>query len=59
MKRKLLEDKLRALGCAFFRSGGNHDIWSYANGRRFPVPRHSDINEMLAKSMIKKAEQNR
>lgn len=59
MKKNLLERELRALGCSFYRSGGNHDIWMYENGRMFPVPRHSDINEMLAKSMIKKAKLNR
>lgn len=59
MKRLLLEQKLRALGCEFHRHGGDHDIWSYENGRKFPFPRHSDINEYTAKSMINKARANR
>lgn len=59
MKRLLLEQRLRALGCEFHRQGSNHEIWSYGNGRKFPVPRHSDINENLAKSMIRKAKENR
>ncbi|MDR0680664.1 MAG: type II toxin-antitoxin system HicA family toxin [Dysgonamonadaceae bacterium] len=59
MKRLLLEQKLRALGCSFHRCGGNHDIWSYENERKFPFARHSDIDERLAKSMIAKARQNR
>ena len=59
MKRLLLEQRLRALGCEFHRNGGNHDIWSYENGRKFSFPRHSDINELLAKSMINKAKRNR
>ena len=59
MKRLLLEQKLKVLGCEFHRRGGNHDIWMYENGRKFPFARHSDINEMLAKSMINKAHQNR
>jgi len=59
MKRLYLEQQLRTLGCSFHRSGGNHDIWNYENGRKFPFPRHSDINERLAKSMIIKAKQNR
>jgi len=58
MKRLLLEQKLRALGCNFHRPGSNHDIWSYENGRKFPFPRHSDIDERLAKSMIYKAKKN-
>ena len=59
MKKSLLEQKLRALGCDFYRNGGNHEIWNYENGRKFPLPRHSDIDERLAKSMINKAKQNR
>ena len=59
MKHLLLEQKLRALGCNFYRRGGNHDIWNYENGRKFPFPHHSDIDEGLAKSKINKAKQNR
>lgn len=59
MKKLVLEQELRALGCSFQREGGNHEIWSYENGRNFPVPRHSDVNEITAKSMIKKAKKNR
>jgi len=59
MKRLLLEQKLRALGCYFHRQGNNHEIWCYENGRKFPLPRHSDIDERLAKSMINKAKKNR
>ncbi|MCL1942432.1 MAG: type II toxin-antitoxin system HicA family toxin [Candidatus Azobacteroides sp.] len=59
MKRLLLEQKLRTLGCNFHRNGGNHDIWNYENGRKFPFPGYSDIDEGLAKSMINKAKQNR
>jgi hypothetical protein len=59
MKHLLLEQKLMALGCSFHRRGGNHDIWSYANGRKFPFARHSDIDERLARAMINRAKQNR
>jgi len=59
MKRLLLEQKLRALGCNYHRNGGNHDIWNYENGRKFSFPRHSGIDERLAKSMINKAKLNR
>jgi hypothetical protein len=59
MKRLFLEQKLRALGCSFHRTGGNHDIWNYENGRKFPFPRHSDIDEKPAGSMISKAKQNK
>jgi hypothetical protein len=59
MKHLLLEQKLMALGCSFYRRGGNHDIWSYENGRKFPFARYSDIDERLAKSMINRSKQNR
>lgn len=46
---KLLEDK----GWYLKRSGGNHDL--YTNGNRTEaIPRHSEINEMLAKAIIKR-----
>ena len=59
MKKLFLEQELRALGCSFYRNGGNHDIWCYENERKFPFPRHADVNEITAKSMIKKAKGNR
>ncbi len=59
MKKRKLEKQLIKLGCSFHRHGGNHDIWTYENGRKFPFARHPDINEKTAKSMISKAEQNR
>lgn len=59
VKRFKLEKQLRKLGCTFFRHGGKHDIWSYENGRKFPFPRHPDVNERTAKGMIDKAEENR
>ena len=59
MKRLLLEQKLKALGCDFHRRGGNHDIWIYENGRKFPLARHSDIDERLARSILNKSRQNK
>lgn len=46
MKHFLLEQQIGALGCSFYRSGGNHDIWMYENGRKFPFSRHSDVNDI-------------
>ena len=38
-------------------SWGNHDIWT--NGEIYePVPRHPEINELLSKKILKKAEKN-
>ena len=55
MKRRDLIKQLEKLGCIFIRHGGSHD-W-YANPKTKqsqPVPRHNEINENLAKSIIKK-----
>jgi predicted RNA binding protein YcfA (HicA-like mRNA interferase family) len=55
MKRADLVRKLDEAGCTFVRHGGNHD-W-YLNpktGTLQPVPRHREINEFLAKHILKK-----
>ncbi|MCH2270788.1 MAG: toxin-antitoxin system, toxin component, HicA family protein [SAR324 cluster bacterium] len=55
MKRKLLESKLKKLSWWFLRHGGNHDIWT--NGiRQEPIPSHNEVNEKLARSILRKAE---
>ncbi len=59
MKRQKLEKYLKELGCELFRNGNKHDIWMFENKFKFPFPRHPDINEITAKSMIKKAKENR
>jgi len=54
MKRKDLIRKSEEMGCIFIRHGGNHD-W-YQNPRTKlaqPVPRHNEVNENLAKHIIK------
>ncbi|RJP22344.1 MAG: addiction module toxin, HicA family [Candidatus Omnitrophota bacterium] len=54
MKRKLLEKELEKLGWCFLRHGGNHDIWTDGD-RQEPIPRHNEINEKLARSILMKA----
>jgi mRNA interferase HicA len=54
MKRKKLENELKRLGWWFLRHGGNHDVWTNGN-RQEPIPRHNDINEKLAHSILRKA----
>lgn len=56
MKKKELEKKLKKAGW-LARHGGNHDIWT--NGTiTNQVPRHPEVNELLAKSIIKEAEKH-
>jgi mRNA interferase HicA len=55
MKRTDLIRKLEEDGCALVRHGGNHD-W-YRNpktGMSQAVPRHREVNEFLAKHILKK-----
>ena len=53
MKRRELIKLLEAAGWKLERHGGNHDI--YTKGQDFEsVPRHPDVNENLAKKIIKK-----
>ena len=53
MKRKDLVKLLEKNGWYLKRNGGNHDL--YPNGTQIePIPRHSEINERLAKAIIKK-----
>ncbi len=47
------------MGCLFIRHGGNHD-W-YQNPKTKvaqPVPRHTEINDSLAKHIIKMLKDN-
>ncbi len=54
MKRKLLEKKLRMLGCYLKREGSSHSLWiNPKTGHIEAVPRHSDIKEPLAIKIIK------
>ena len=53
MQRRELTKMLEKAGWYLKRNGGNHDI--YTNGSEIePIPRHPDINERLAKEIIRK-----
>lgn len=42
-------------GWRFERHGGNHDIWT--NGEfNIPIPRHREVNEFTARSILKNVE---
>ncbi len=54
MKRRDLISQLEKSGCYLFRHGGKHDIYhNPKNGKTEPIPRHREINERLAKKIIK------
>jgi predicted RNA binding protein YcfA (HicA-like mRNA interferase family) len=55
MKRADLIRKLEKAGCILLRHGGKHDWYSNPKtGVSQPVPRHREVNELLAKHILKK-----
>jgi mRNA interferase HicA len=55
MKRRDLIKILTDMGCVLARNGGNHDWYTNPQTKQSqPIPRHTAINEFLAKSIIKK-----
>ena len=54
MKRRDLVAKLEEAGCALLRHGAKHDIYhNPTTGKSEPVPRHNEVNEFLAKKILK------
>lgn len=53
MKQRDLIKKLENGGFIFERHGGDHDIYKRGNDTE-KIPRHREVNERLAKSIIKK-----
>jgi predicted RNA binding protein YcfA (HicA-like mRNA interferase family) len=55
MKRRKLIQQLEQMGCVLIRHGGNHDWYQNPEtGMYQPVSRHPEINEHLAKQIIKR-----
>jgi mRNA interferase HicA len=53
MKKRELEKLLRQLGWQFLRHGGKHDVWT--NGEQEEaIPRHREINEKLARAILRR-----
>jgi len=55
MKRKELIKKITSSGCVLARHGARHDLYrNPRTGEKQPIPRHDDIDENLAKHIIRK-----
>jgi predicted RNA binding protein YcfA (HicA-like mRNA interferase family) len=55
MKRRDLIAKLESMGCVLPRNGGRHDWYHNPHTKESqPVPRHREINEHLARHIIRK-----
>jgi mRNA interferase HicA len=58
VKKKELERRLLLLGWWFLKHGKKHDIWT--NGNSIEVlPRHNEVNERLAKAILRNAEKEK
>jgi mRNA interferase HicA len=54
MKRKELIKKITSIGCLLVRHGARHDLYrNPKTGKKQSVPRHDEIDESLAKHIIK------
>jgi predicted RNA binding protein YcfA (HicA-like mRNA interferase family) len=55
MKRNAFLKVLNDMGCVFVNHGKKHDRYKQpSTGKAEMIPRHSDIDEYLAKAIIKK-----
>jgi predicted RNA binding protein YcfA (HicA-like mRNA interferase family) len=55
LKRKKLIKTIKANGCVFARHGVNHDWYKNPkSGKSQPIPRHTEIEDGLAKRIIKR-----
>jgi mRNA interferase HicA len=54
MKRRALVAHLRAQGCDLVREGAKHSWWGNpSTGRRSAVPRHTEIDDFLARKICR------
>ncbi|MFC1835318.1 type II toxin-antitoxin system HicA family toxin [Thermodesulfobacteriota bacterium] len=54
MKRRELIRQLVQKGCVLSRHGSRHDIYmNPANGKKQPVPRHTEIDDALVRHIKK------
>jgi hypothetical protein len=50
VKQKAFLKELRKAGCILHRHGSRHDLYlNPANGRKAPVPRHTEIQDSLCR----------
>ncbi len=49
-----LANRLSECGWRFLRSGGRHDVWTDGE-REEALPRHREINEQLARAILRRA----
>jgi mRNA interferase HicA len=58
MKRRELEERLKEAGWYLARHGSRHDVWTEGE-RQEPIPRHREINERLARAILRRVERRK
>jgi len=53
VKRRDLERRMAKCGWHFLRGGGRNDVWTDGE-REEAIPRHREINEELAKAILRR-----
>jgi predicted RNA binding protein YcfA (HicA-like mRNA interferase family) len=54
MKRTVLVKHLQHHGCQLLREGAQHSVyWNPGNGHTSTVPRHTEIDNMLARKICR------
>jgi predicted RNA binding protein YcfA (HicA-like mRNA interferase family) len=54
LKRTDLVRRLKQMGCEMVRHGSGHDWWrNPETGAAQPVPRHREVNEQLARKILR------
>jgi len=57
MKKRELIKRMKTCGWWKYGEGSNHEIRT--NGeQKLPIPRHSEVNELTAKAILKTAKSN-
>ena len=54
MKHRDLVNRIKESGGSFVRNGSDHDMYKGPNGKKEPVPRHREIDEITANEILKK-----
>jgi len=55
MKKNDLVKQLIRNGAKLVREGKGHEVWQSASGYVFTVPRHNEINEIVAKKILQQS----
>ena len=57
MKRRFLIGYIKNMGCELLREGGKHSVYVNRSKKKVTtIPRHSEIDENLAKRILKDLE---